>query len=211
MNNFVSAHKYRVYAPDDELLNLVVNSLVPSESRFSIGKLRLTECRLPLPNKPQPEVPVFVSIKDFLAARTAMFGKTRLGKSNVVKLIAQSFLENTRETKDLKVGQLILDVNGEYANDNPQDNNLSLRSAYQSRCSVYALAKKPGTESKPLKLDFYEHPERSHRVLSNLLMSEDRTSIYVSAFRGVELPSISSLKQLPKGEDLRARRKILMY
>lgn len=211
MNNFVSAHKYRVYAPDDELLNLVVNSLVSAESRFNVGKLRLTECRLPLPNRPQPEVPVHVSVKDFLAARTAMFGKTRLGKSNVVKLIAQSFLENTQETTGLKIGQLIFDVNGEYANDNPQDNNLSLRSAYQSRCFVYALAKKPGTESKPLKLDFYEHPERSHRVLSNLLMSEDRTSIYVSAFRGVELPAISSLKHLPKGEDLRARRKILMY
>src|SRR3972149_5069915 len=29
MNNFVSAHKYKVYAPDDALLDLVINSLVP--------------------------------------------------------------------------------------------------------------------------------------------------------------------------------------
>ena len=28
LNNFVSAHKYRLYAPSDELLNLIVNSLV---------------------------------------------------------------------------------------------------------------------------------------------------------------------------------------
>jgi hypothetical protein len=40
MNNFVSAHKYRVYAPDDALLNLVINTLVPTVNRFQIGKLR---------------------------------------------------------------------------------------------------------------------------------------------------------------------------
>ena len=34
LNNFVSAHKYKVYAPDDALLDLVINSLVPIENRF---------------------------------------------------------------------------------------------------------------------------------------------------------------------------------
>src|SRR5258707_12250156 len=40
INNFVSAHKYRVYAPNDPLLDLIVNTLVPTESRFAIGDLR---------------------------------------------------------------------------------------------------------------------------------------------------------------------------
>lgn len=93
MNNFVSAHKYRVYAPDDNILDLVINSLVPQDKRFKIGYLRLTECRLPIPGKIPPAVPVYVSPKDFLASRTAMFGKTRLGKSNVVKLLAQSIID----------------------------------------------------------------------------------------------------------------------
>src|SRR5436305_7943407 len=48
LNNFVSAHKYRLYAPNDALLNLIVNASVPEENRFQIGTLRLTECRLPL-------------------------------------------------------------------------------------------------------------------------------------------------------------------
>ncbi len=48
LNNFVSAHKYRLYAPDDALLDLIVNSMVPDENRFDLGDLRLTECRLPL-------------------------------------------------------------------------------------------------------------------------------------------------------------------
>lgn len=209
LNNFVSAHKYKVYAPDDALLDLVINTLVPAENRFPIGDLRLTECRLPLPGKAQPKVSVYVSTRDFLGARTAMFGKTRLGKSNVVKLIAQSLIETTKEAKS--VGQLIFDINGEYANDNPQDGNLSLRGAYPEDCEVYALTPKASTKSKPLKLDFYEHPDRSHRVLSDLLINEGRTAIYVQAFRGLSLPSIEDLNKLPTNEKIRARRKMLMY
>jgi hypothetical protein len=210
LNNFVSAHKYRVYAPNDELLNLIINSTVPKENRFPIGKLRLTECRLSLPGKPHPNVTVHVSTKDFMGTRTALFGKTRLGKSNVVKLIAQSIIEATKETRN--VGQLIFDINGEYANDNPQDNSLSLRSVYPDYCVVYALTQKPATQSKPLKLNFYEHPDRSHRILANLLETEGRTSIYVKAFIGAEIPSLESLKDITDyGKKKRAERRILMY
>jgi len=209
LNNFVSAHKYRVYASDDALLKLITNSMVPNESRFPIGDLRLTECRLPLPNKPQSKVEVFVSTKDFMGARTAMFGKTRLGKSNIVKLIAQSLIETTAQTKN--VGQIIFDINGEYANDNPQDDSRSLKSGYPDRCVVYALTPKPATPSKPLKLNFYEHPERSRRVLADLLESEGRTSIYIKAFIGAEIPSLEVLSSLPQNEKKRAERRILMY
>ena len=210
LNNFVSAHKYRVYACDDALLKLITNSMVPNESRFPIGDLRLTECRLPLPNKPQPQVEVFVSTKDFMGARTAMFGKTRLGKSNVVKLIAQSLIETTGESRN--VGQIVFDINGEYANDNPQDDSRSLKSGYPDRCVVYALTAKPVTPSKPLKLNFYEHPERSRRVLADLLESEGRTSIYVKAFIGTEIPSLESLSSITDyGDKKRAERRILMY
>ena len=118
-----------------------------------------------MPDKPQPQVKVQVSTTDFMGTRTALFGKTRLGKSNVVKLIAQSLLETTNVT--CNVGQLIFDINGEYANDNPQDNNLSLRSGYPSRCTVYAFIERPTTPSKPLKLNFYEHPESGLRILGS--------------------------------------------
>src|SRR5262249_26184577 len=50
INNFLSAHKYRVYAPTEQLLDLIVNCLVPNENQLTIGKLRLTECRLSQPN-----------------------------------------------------------------------------------------------------------------------------------------------------------------
>jgi hypothetical protein len=209
LNNFVSAHKYLVYSPNEELLNLITNSMVPSENQFIIGDLRLTECRLPLPNKTQPKVPVLLSTKDFMGTRTAMFGKTRLGKSNVVKLIAQSLIETTRDANN--VGQLIFDINGEYANDNPQDQSYSVASAYKDRCVVYALTPKAATPSKPLKLNFYAHPDRSHQVLSGLLHAEGRAAIYVNAFRSAEVPPIEGLENIAANEKLRSRRRLLMY
>src|SRR5258708_3818567 len=201
LNNFVSAHKYRIYAPDDPLLDLIVNALVPEENRFVIGDLRLTECRLPLPNRPQPQVKASVSTTDFMGTRTAMFGKTRLGKSNVVKLIAQSLLETTMQTSN--VGQLIFDINGEYANDNPQDGSRSLRSGYADRCEVYAFTQRPATHSKPLKLNFYEHPESALPILGSLLKEDNKVSTYIQAFTSVELPSLEELASLPpNGGDL---------
>lgn len=208
LNNFVSAHKYRVFSPDDVLLDLITNSLVPEANRFPIGKLRLTECRLPLPESKLPDVQVNVSTNDFMGTRTAMFGKTRLGKSNVVKIIAQSLIETTKESKN--VGQIIFDINGEYANDNPQDNSTSLASVYPKNCEVYAFKpKNPG--SKILKLNFYEHPNRSHKILGDLLESDKRNSIYIKNFIGAEIPAIESLEELDIGDQKRTKRRILIY
>jgi hypothetical protein len=210
LNNYVSAHKYRVFSPDDPLLDLVNNATVPLNNRFEIGHLRLTECRLPLPDKELPNVPIFLSTDDLKGTRTAMFGKTRLGKSNVVKLLAQSLIETTGASNN--VGQLIFDINGEYANDNPQDDNLSIRGAYPDRCDVYALTPKAATPSHPLKLNFYATPENSISVLRGLLQDAGFTSGYINTFSTVELPTIAEANQLPFGSERnRAIRLIQFY
>ncbi|MPM20764.1 hypothetical protein SDC9_67200 [bioreactor metagenome] len=207
LNNYVSAHKYKVFSPDDKLLDLVSNEIVPKENRFAIGKLRLTECRLPLPEKKLPDVDIYLSTNDFKGTRTAMFGKTRLGKSNVVKLIAQSLIETTRDSKN--VGQLIFDIDGEYANDNPQ--NISLKTVFPENCVVYALARKAETESKELKINFFENPNESHKIIRSLLHEQGRSSIYIERFLSVYIPSIEELKDMDVGDRKRAIRKILMY
>jgi len=210
INNYVSAHNYRVFYPNDELLDLIINSLVPKVNQFRIGELRLTECRMTLPKKSQPHVEILVSTNDFMGTRTAMFGKTRLGKSNVVKIIAQSLIETTKGTNN--VGQLIFDINGEYANDNPQDNSCSLASVYRDSCSVYALTPKEGTPSKPLKINFYLFPSNSQKMLIALLREVGKdTSTYISSFLSVDIPNIDDLKNIPINEQKRAKRKILMY
>ncbi|WP_175807616.1 ATP-binding protein [Burkholderia cenocepacia] len=208
VNNVVSAHRYKVFAPDDALLRLIVNGMVKAEQRYTIGNLRTMECGL-FSDGAVTNIPVEVSMRDFKGCRTAMFGKTRLGKSNVVKILAQAMLNATQA--DNSVGQLVFDINGEYANDNPQDGNRSLRSANDSRCDVYALTERQGTPSRPLRLNFYEQPESTLEILGSMLAQDNRASGYVASFASVKLPDISSTAGLPQGEQTRPVRKILLY
>lgn len=209
VNNVVSAHRYKVYSPTEVLLEVIVNGIVRPENQFPIGKLRLTECSLPFANSQPLVTDVQVSTSDFRGFRTAMFGKTRLGKSNVVKIIAQSILETTKE--DNSVGQLIFDINGEYANDNPQDGNKSLRSAYEERCVVYALTPRPHTPSEMLRINFYEQPSSCISILRSLLEKDGKTSDYIKAFYSVDMPSLEGIKELPQAERDRPNRKVLAY
>ncbi|MDB0439843.1 hypothetical protein C4R89_09875 [Clostridioides difficile] len=213
VNNVVSAHKYKVYSPNKELLDIIVNSLVRDECRVRIGSLRTMECKLNTINKQTEDIPIEISIRDFMGCRTAMFGKTRLGKSNVVNLIMQGVLDATRRDKKYKVGQLVFDINGEYANDNEQ--NKSIRSANENECIVYALTKRK-TPSRVLRLNFYEHPEQCMSILSSLLNQDGKSSNYVRSFASVIMPSIDEVLKLKmeynkKGDALRAKRKILIY
>src|SRR5262249_49166230 len=181
-----------------------------AENRFNLGKLRLTECRLLTPGKPQSDVKVSISMNDFMGTRTAMFGKTRQGKSNVVKLISQALIDVTADTKN--VGQLIFDINGEHSNDNPQDGSKSLKSGNPARCHVYALTPKQNTPSKPLKLNFYEQPDSSLPTLGGLLRDDGGASGYVASFASVELPPIDAVKAIPPGGDqVRAFRRLQMF
>lgn len=212
VNNVVSAHRYKVYAPDESLLELIVNGLVSANLRAALGQLRPTECGLVSSSFARPTVPVQVSMADFRGRRTAMFGKTRLGKSNVVKLLAEGMILATAGAKpEETVGQLIFDINGEYANDNPQDENKSLRSMYADRCTVYALTPRTNTPSETLRLNFYTQPESCIGVLASLLREDKRTSIYVQSFASINLPSISDVLDTPPDDRTRLARKVLLY
>jgi DNA helicase HerA-like ATPase len=208
VNNVVSAHKYKVFAPNDELLKLIVNGMVKTDEPYTIGILKTMECSLFSPGGIDG-IPVSISIADFKGTRSAMFGKTRLGKSNVVKLIAQGVIEATAISKS--VGQIIFDINGEYANDNPQDGNKSIRSAYSERCYVYALTARPATPSEPLRLNFYEQPDTIIRVIESMLEIDNQRSNYIRSFATVRLPALESIATLGPSEKCRAIRKIQLF
>ena len=209
LNNIVSAHRYEVYSPDEELLKLIVNGTVKDEYKEEIGKLRIMECRFGAEKQATDDISVEISMKDFMGCRTAMFGKTRLGKSNVVKLLVQGMIDSTNESKN--VGQLIFDINGEYANDNVQDGNTSIYSANKNRCEVYALTRREGTISKELKLNFYENPSSCKEILGTFLSNENRNSIYITDFVSVVLPSIEEINEMEIGDKIRAIRRLQMY
>ncbi len=209
VNNVVSAHRYEVYAPNEELLNIIVNGTVKNKYKQEIGFLRTMECLFGIDQQKSSNIPVEISMQDFMGCRTAMFGKTRLGKSNVVKLIAQGMIDATKETKN--VGQLIFDINGEYANDNDQDGNSSIYSANKNICEVYAITKRPGTESKQLKLNFYENPSSCKDILGTFLDKEKRNSMYITNFASVVLPTFEEMDEMDFSDKARAIRRIQIY
>ena len=208
VNNVVSAHRYKVFAPDEALLKLIINGTVKEENQYEIGNLRTMECGL-TSDSSMGIIPVRISMKDFKGCRTAMFGKTRLGKSNIVKLIAQGMLDAT--LMDKSVGQLIFDINGEYANDNPQDGNQSIRSAYEDRCQVYALTARKNTPSKPLRFNFYEQPSEAINVISSFLGTQKSLAQYIRSFMQVSLADREGFEDLPSNKKIRALRNIQIF
>lgn len=113
-------------------------------------------------------------------------------------------LDVTTHTKD--VGQLIFDVNGEYANNNLQDGNSSLYSAYRDRCLVYFLAKREiNSRGKLLRFNFYEKTRQAFSIMCELLPQAISSSEYVRNLLNCSLPEF---KKSPSDSDERATRKL---
>ena len=55
-----------------------------------------------------------------------MFGMTRTGKSNTVKTLIKAISE-TADARNMQIGQIIYDINGEYANVNIDDKDPLLK------------------------------------------------------------------------------------
>lgn len=177
---------YDAFVPSSRLRQLFINGTVVQQQRIRFGLLRNGET---LDYQRSDAVTACLSMLDIRGKRTAMFGKTRLGKSNVVKLLVQGMLDVTSQSRD--VGQLIFDVNGEYANSNPQDGNENIAAVYADRCILYYLSEKTGTgNAKLLRFNFYERTEEAMETLRELLPAEVAESEYVRPLLTCRLPSL---------------------
>ncbi len=130
--NYYSARGAYVWKPTGPLLESIVNlahknnSLDLSKLGISPGKgvrVRVAETRFAAAEQRDSgvHVPVRIDPTDLLKRRTVFFGMSRSGKSNAMKITAQAVYLLRKEYSEFRVGQLIFDPNGEYAQDNPQD------------------------------------------------------------------------------------------
>ena len=131
--NYYSARGAYVWKPTGSLLESIVNlthrgnSLDLSELGISADsgvRVRIAETRFAAADRQgdsSVHVPVRIDPTDLLKRRTAFFGMSRSGKSNAMKITAQAVYLLRKEYPEFRVGQLIFDPNGEYAQDNPQD------------------------------------------------------------------------------------------
>jgi hypothetical protein len=210
LENFFSAHNYSVIKPSADILRLIVNYREhgsPGDSGdIKIGRVRYSSSR-----RHQAEddpVTVYARAQDFAGKRTALFGMTRTGKSNTVKKIIQACVEMSkraplkldkdRERPDevLKpftdegspkypLGQIVFDINGEYANPNLQDAGTAIFDLFKEITVRYATAQRPGF--REMKVNFYEEIDNGFDLIKSHPQIATDSSRFVSNFRAVDL------------------------
>jgi hypothetical protein len=208
IENFYSANNYRVYKATGDVLRKVVNQrdgdVIPgNENEFRIGRVRYSSSRRF--QSVENDIDVFISPQDFVGKRTALFGMTRTGKSNTVKKIIEATEEISKKSASsslsaasddspaftpsgapqFKLGQIIFDVNGEYANPNLQDEGTAIYELYSDKVTRYSVLEKHGF--KVLKVNFFRDVENGFELIRNYLSQREGSVDYVTNFSAVNL------------------------
>lgn len=211
VENFYSAHNYTVVKPNADSLRFLVNfregQVAGGPSDVRVGRVRYSSARRF--QAADPDVDVYVNPQDFLGKRTALFGMTRTGKSNTVKKVIQAtvdmgqaaphklakpptesleakldpFTDKGKGPPKFPPGQIIFDINGEYANPNLQDEGTAIFEMYKDVVTRYSVLDKPGF--KVLKVNFYHDIAAGFELIrsSPTLEAHD----YVKSFLNVDL------------------------
>ena len=210
LENFYSAHNYSVIKPSSDILKSIVNyreNGVPGgPGDIKIGKVRYSSSRRF--QQTEADVPVYVKAPDFAGKRTALFGMTRTGKSNTLKKIIQACVEmssnaefqldKNRENSDeiLKpfkednnpkypIGQIIFDINGEYANPNLQDQGTAIFDLYKEQTIRYSTIAKP--DFLEMKVNFYNEIENGFDLIRTYPTIANDNTRFVTGFKTVDL------------------------
>jgi uncharacterized protein DUF87 len=127
LSNYYPNRGLKVYKPNNEALNAIVNYRERVRvndhplGHFEVHVGRVRYASTDRGSQGIDTVRVHLAPADLLSQKTALFGMTRTGKSNTTKIIAKSIFELRFQNESGRVGQLIFDYNGEYANENIQD------------------------------------------------------------------------------------------
>lgn len=212
LSNFYPNRGLKVYKPNGDSLKQIVNYIDPNNLQSHIDAYKTAESvklgyiRYASTNRSFQNidtVPVQIYPADLLSQKTALFGMTRTGKSNTTKIIAKSVYElrypkNNSDTP-LKIGQIIFDPNGEYANDNLQDqdgnNNPSAlkqiwkinnKAQKDNEISTYGITQHPNDPDRKLMLlNFFkeENLQSGKEIIDNLISDDD--VVYMKNFKQI--------------------------
>lgn len=236
VENFFSANHYRVYKPKPEVLKRLVNfrskDVTGGTQDIPLGRVRYSSSRRY--QQQEVEVPVYVTPRDFLGKRTAMFGMTRTGKSNSVKMIIKATVEMSDKSEHPKlparrvstdppltldemnpfsaagtprypVGQMIFDINGEYANANQQDQGTAIFEIYKGKVERYSVIPKDGF--RVMKVNFYKDVTSGLELVRSYLAEE--TGDYIKSFLAADLTPPEDLTDV--SEVTRYDRRVAAY
>lgn len=172
LSNFYSNRGLKVFKPTGNALENIVNFGLQKNKTIKIGTVRYSSTQRK--NQKNNSVEVRINPDDLVAQKTAVFGMTRTGKSNTVKTIIKAIYQmRFLMFKPKKIGQIIFDPNGEYANENLQDMDedtgqaqaiknlwkipVNQKLGEQSDVKIYALSE---SENNPniniMKINFFD-------------------------------------------------------
>ena len=233
IDNFYAGQGMKIYKPVGIALERIVN--FTQDGMTGAGRVRIGEVKYAAAlDDGRPEsVPVLMTTRDVVAQRTALFGMTRTGKSNTVKTLARAVFELRLDpSAPERIAQLIIDPNGEYANDNPQDDGClrnvgRLTGAVEDDVVTYGLTAHPNDPKRNItKMNFFggelpPQPPNAVRELDEALQSlhmgkqiidgrlETEGAGYIGAFRATDMTAPSSV--VDHGEYVRYRRAVFVY
>lgn len=227
LSNYYPNRGLKVFKPRGAVLEAIANYRDPlthvgDEPLVQVGAVRYASTNRPF--QQVAGVRVAITPTDLLGQKTALFGMTRTGKSNTTKIILKSIFQ-LRWTTRQRIGQIVFDPDGEYANENVQDatggqnpnaikNVWALapeaqRDALRDDVVTYGIVPHPNDPGRRLMLlNFHldENLQRGKGIIDQLLADQD--TIYIRNFRDVSL-------EPPEGTDpgprVRHDRRALVY
>lgn len=126
ISNYYPNKGLKVYKPRGRALEQIANYRDPrrhgdgDQSLVQVGVMRYASTNRPFQNV--SDVRVAVTPADLLGQKSALFGMTRTGKSNTTKIVLKAvFGLRWLGPENRRIGQIVFDPDGEYANENTQD------------------------------------------------------------------------------------------
>ncbi|MDZ7705761.1 MAG: DUF87 domain-containing protein [Trueperaceae bacterium] len=225
ISNYYPNRGLKVYKPSGAALSKIVNyrDMTRFEGKtpksFNIGEVRYASTNRPF--QKVNDVSVDMIPEDLLGQKTAVFGMTRMGKSNTTKIILQSVFHLRFDATPKRIGQVVFDPNGEYANENVQDasgeheNQNAIKNVWKSHQNgkaddvvTYGIHTHPNDKNRRIMLINFYHEDNLQigKELINAVLTEEK-SIYTKNFRQVGFTKQAS----EFGKSTRYERRVLAY
>ena len=234
IDNYYAVNQLMVWKPGPTTLHTIVNHrhksnpIPPTQNPPIVGATRFAAS--------QAATAITASValypEDMLRRRTVYLGMSRSGKSNAMKIAAEAIYRIREQEPDRRIGQLIFDPNGEYAQDNPDDGaglhrvHAAIGRERGGEVETYGLFAPPTDPERTItKINFFgqQFPLQWTRMevevaLEQLLVGREiiqgelagADSRYIRAFRDADI-TVPDIDETDRGAVTRYRRTVLAY